>query len=78
MISRETGKDRAARIPYDYQHQTDRQIRWRLLMAWGASIAVLGWLVKGWFDDDAGRLRASHGPLARDGRRSRARRAAHE
>jgi predicted CXXCH cytochrome family protein len=64
MSARETGKDRAARIPYNYQHQRDRQIRRRLLLSGAALAAVLAWLGKGALDVDAGRSRASPGPLS--------------
>jgi hypothetical protein len=64
MISRETAKDRADRIPYDYDHQRDPQIRRRLLLSGGAMIAVLIWLAQGQLDREAGVLRASPGPLA--------------
>ena len=65
MLPRETGKARAARIPYDYARGPDRLIRWRLRATLAAAAVLLAWLAWGWIDADASRLRASHGPLAR-------------
>src|SRR4051812_36799445 len=64
MISRETAKDRAARIPYDYQKDPDRFIRGRIVLTGLALAAAGGWVAWGLYDDDRGRVAASHGPLA--------------
>src|SRR4051794_1705605 len=64
MASRETGKDRAARIPYDYPHRPDPAIRWRVGLTAAALAATLGVVAWGMVSGDSGRLTASHGPLA--------------
>ena len=64
MAARETGKDRAARIPYDYPRRQDRVIRWRVGLTAVALAATLGAVAWGMVSGDTGRLSASHGPLA--------------
>ena len=65
MADRETGKDRAARIAYDYPRRPDRVIRWRVGLTAAALAATLAAVAWGMIAGDAGRLPASHGPLAR-------------
>ena len=64
MFARETGKDRAARIPYHYLRQGDRRARWRLGLSLLALVGTVAWVARGIADPDLGRSRASHGPLA--------------
>jgi predicted CXXCH cytochrome family protein len=73
MPPRETGKQRAKRIPPDYYKHPDRLSRWKwgltllallLPLCWWAS--GLSWRVRGWPRMGVrARLVASHGPLAR-------------
>jgi hypothetical protein len=60
-----TGKQRAVRIPLDYYKHLDALTRWKLALAFLASVLALGW----WFGGDAWShgqtaLRVSHGPVA--------------
>ena len=72
MTGRETGKQRAARVPLDYYKRGDRLGRLRGLLALGAFLGAVGWWATGlaWTRATPNRLtplgsaRASHGPLA--------------
>jgi hypothetical protein len=73
MAARETGKQRAARIPLDYYKHPDRLARWKLALTALATVAALGWWASGLAlggrdglsSSNRGRLRYSHGPVAR-------------
>src|SRR5690348_2383413 len=73
MPARETGKQRATRIPLDYYKRPDRLLRWRRRLALAAFIVALAWLATGFApggrwgvrSNGLGRLRYSHGPVAK-------------
>ena len=65
MTSRETGKDRAARIAYNYLLGPDRLIRWRLGLTVAALLATTVMVAWSLLAGESGRLPVSHGPLAR-------------
>lgn len=64
MTARETGKQRASRIPLDYFKHPDGIVRTKLTLTLLALAAAGLWCASGLFGDDRGRLRYSHGPLA--------------
>src|SRR5207248_9653356 len=61
---RETGKQRAVRIPLDYFKQADALTRWKLRFTALALVLALGWWAIGFVMTDEGRLRYSRGPVA--------------
>src|SRR4051794_31293427 len=70
--TRETGKQRATRIPLDYYKKTDPLIRWRGGLSALALLLVVGWLATGLSlgsnglgSIGLGKARYSHGTLAR-------------
>ncbi len=73
MPTRMTGKQRAARIPLDYFKKPDRLLRWKMGLSVLALVLTFGWLASGLSfggprflaENDRGRLRYSHGPVAR-------------
>lgn len=73
MPTRVTGKQRASRIPLDYYKKLDQFARWKLLLSGVAGIAALAWLASGLSfggpglvkSSTAGKMRYSHGPVAR-------------
>src|SRR5262245_43997681 len=63
---RETGKQRATRIPLDYYKQADPITRWKLGLSLVALVGALGWWAVGLAGSGAaGRLSYTHGPVAR-------------
>jgi hypothetical protein len=62
--SRETGKQRAIRIPLDYFKRPDAMSRWKLRLTALALVLALGWWASGFVTSDDGRLRYSRGPVA--------------
>lgn len=65
MAAGETGKERAARIPYDYPLESDRPVRQRLVVTSVFLAVSLGFLVWGLLAADGGRRQVSRGPLTR-------------
>ncbi len=63
MVARETGKDRAARIPYNYLGGGDGFVARRVALSAVALCAIAVWVAWGLVDRDEGRSRLSHGPL---------------
>ncbi len=72
MANRQTGKQRASRIPLDYFKTPDRLMRAKLSLTFLALIAALGWWASGLrpggrgllAESDSARMRYSHGPVA--------------
>jgi hypothetical protein len=60
---RETGKQRAVRIPLDYFKHADGLTRWKLTLTALALLLALGWWASGFVTSHEGRLRYSRGPL---------------
>ncbi len=61
---RETGKQRAVRIPLDYFKQADGLTRWKLGLTALALVLALSWWASGFVTSDEGRLRYARGPVA--------------
>lgn len=67
------GKERASRIPLDYYKTSDAIARWKVGLSLLAVLFAMGWWATGFSlggsrfltESDAGRLRYSHGPVAR-------------
>ena len=70
---KDDGKARASRIPLDYYKKDDAITRGKVALSGLAVLAAIGWWATGFtlggsrglYHSDSGRLRASHGPLAR-------------
>jgi predicted CXXCH cytochrome family protein len=65
MAAGETGKDLAARIPYDYPVEPDRQVRQRLVVTAVFLAGCAAFLAWGFLAADSGRRQVSRGPVAR-------------
>lgn len=64
MAAKETGKQRAARIPLDYFKHPTRLERWKEWLGVIALVVSAGWLAAGLLRQDRGDLRYSRGPVA--------------
>jgi hypothetical protein len=64
MPPRETGKQRAARIPLDYFKRPNFLERWKLWLAAIGVIVPLVWLGSGMLRGDRGTMRYARGPVA--------------
>jgi hypothetical protein len=64
MATRETGKQRASRIPLDYYKRPNRLERWKGTLALLALLASVGAAAAAWILQDGGRPYASRGPVA--------------
>src|SRR5918912_1619389 len=72
-MARVTGKQRASRIPLDYYKGYDTISRWKLGLSALALVLSLGWWVSGLAfggrygvrNSRGGRMRYTHGPVAR-------------
>jgi hypothetical protein len=64
MASRETGKQRAARIPLDYYKRPNRLERWKNTLALLALVVTIGGAGAAWALRDGGRPFISRGPVA--------------
>jgi hypothetical protein len=64
MAARETGKQRASRIPLDYYKKRNFMERWKLWLTGAALLLFLAWLAVGLLRSDQGRFRYSRGPVA--------------
>jgi predicted CXXCH cytochrome family protein len=63
MAVRETGKQRAARIPLDYFKHPDRLVRTKYQLTFLAIFAAVAFWAIGWLLGDRGRVQYSHGPV---------------
>jgi hypothetical protein len=64
MTARETGKQRASRIPLDYFKHPDGIVRVKGILTGIALVAAAAWCASGLLTGDQGQVRYSHGPLA--------------
>jgi hypothetical protein len=64
MASRETGKQRATRIPLDYFKHPNRLERWKGMLALIALLVSVGVAAAAWLLRDGGRPYISRGPVA--------------
>ncbi len=64
MATRETGKQRAARIPLDYYKRPNRMERWKGLLALAALVVCVGAAAAAWAFRDGGRPFLTRGPVA--------------
>ncbi|MFL5244937.1 MAG: hypothetical protein ACJ8FY_22775 [Gemmataceae bacterium] len=64
MPSRETGKQRAIRIPLDYYKQRSPLDRWKLRLTAVALVVSLGWWASGYVFPARGNMKYAHGPVA--------------
>ena len=64
MALRQTGKQRASRIPLDYFKHPDLLERWKHRLLGLAVILALGWWGLGYLRSDSGNLRYQRGPVA--------------
>jgi hypothetical protein len=64
MPPRDTGKQRAARIPLDYYKRPNAMERWKGLLALLALVVTLGGVAAAWVMADGGRPFVSRGPVA--------------
>src|SRR3954451_16887790 len=63
-VTRETGRQRATRIPLDYFKRPDALTRWKGWLSLLALLVAGGWAVSGLVRSDQGRLSYSRGPVA--------------
>ena len=63
MPTRETGKQRAIRIPLDYYKQRSPLDRWKLWLAAAALVVSLGWWASAYAFPSKGNTKYSHGPV---------------
>jgi nitrate/TMAO reductase-like tetraheme cytochrome c subunit len=64
MLPRETGKQRAARIPLDYYKRPNRMERWKNTLALLALVATVGAAGAAWILRDGGKAYISRGPVS--------------
>ncbi|MBL8795263.1 MAG: hypothetical protein JNM56_15260 [Planctomycetia bacterium] len=64
MSARETGKQRAARIPLDYFKSPDRLVRVKGVLTIAALVTAGAWAASGLLFSSQGEKQYSHGPLA--------------
>src|SRR5262249_34409443 len=64
MATRETGKQRAARIPLDYYKRPNRMERWKSTLALLALLACVGVTAGAWVLRDGGKPYLTRGPVA--------------
>jgi predicted CXXCH cytochrome family protein len=64
MATRETGKQRASRIPLDYYKRPNRMERWKGILALAALAICVGAAAAAWAFRDGGRPYLTRGPVA--------------
>ncbi len=65
MAGRETGKQKAARIPLDYYKRPDRLERWKNVLALAALVIAAGWAASSFVRGPDGQKVFSRGPVAK-------------